>query len=671
MSRIFHGALRNLSPTRRPTSKEASHLVIVGNGMVGAKLCEALVEEGLNTRLNITVIGGEPVPAYNRVKLSTYVDHRDPEKLETHPLAWYQEHNITLNTGVRVTAIDRDSKTLTLSSGDPISYTDLVIATGSRPFVPPIPGSESDKVFLYRTLEDLDRIITAADGKKSATVIGGGLLGLEAAQALQSLNLQTAVIERANFLMPQQLDQRAAEILENKIKDQKIDLHLGIQNTRITEQPKGKGLELTLDQNTTFKTDLVVISAGIKPNSEIAEDANLPIGVRGGIVVNGHLETEDPHIFAIGECALLHGRTYGLVAPGYAMAKHFASRFAGKKLRPLEPLDMSTRLKMLGVSVTTIGEPLQESQRLEFIEGDTYRMLAIGRKRTLLGALAIGPWNETGQIQSNYLNTFKISRKQETHFLKHGELFPNQTIEDPSAWPENRIVCNCLGISKGQINACRLACQNDPDLVARKTGASTVCGSCSPLVAQLCGTVSTFKRPRLGIAALLITSVIALLATISTIVFPGVSMADSVESTWYKIDQLWRDNFIKQITGYSLVGIFLIGLIISLRKRFSWFTWGQFTTWRFFHSAFGLISLGALWVHTGFHFGSNLNFWLMAVFVLLNLLGAVAGIITAIESKGTWSAARRLRPILTWAHLILFWPLPVLITFHVMSVYLY
>jgi nitrite reductase (NADH) large subunit len=395
----------------------------------------------------------------------------------------------------------------------------------------------------------LDRIIAAAGGKESAFVIGGGLLGLEAAQALQSLKLKTSVIERANFLMPQQLDQKAARILEARIISQKINLHLGIQDTTISRSSDEEGLTLTLDKENTYKIDIVVISADIKPNSEIAEDAGLPTGVRGGIVVNDHLETEDPHIFAIGECALLHGRIYGLVAPGFAMAKHLAARLKGKKIPALEPLDMSTRLKMLGVSVTTIGEPLQESRRLEFIQGETYRMLALGRKRRLIGALAIGPWSEASQFQTSYLSGIKLSRKQEAQFLELGEVYPQQAIEDPTLWPEKRI-----------------ACKNDPDRVAKVSGASTVCGSCSPLVAQLCGTVSTFKKPRLGIAALLVTSVIALLTTITTIIFPGVSMADSVESTWYKVDQLWRDNFIKQITGYSLVGIFLIGLIISLRK---------------------------------------------------------------------------------------------------------
>lgn len=670
MSGTFQSAIRSSRSSRRSSPPKGARLVVIGNGMVGAKFCEALIDQKLHRRFEVTVIGEEPRPAYNRVKLSTYVDHRVAENLEIQPRTWYEEHGLSLITGVRAEEINRQEKSVKTNSGDSIPYDLLVLATGSSPFVPPVPGADLDDVHLYRTLEDLEEIIAASSGKKSAAIIGGGLLGLEAAQALQSLGLKTTVIERANFLMPRQLNERAAKILHHQVFDQEIDLHLGIQSTQIIKGDEG--VILQLDEHAPLHADFVVISAGISPNSQLATEAVLSTGVRGGIVVNDHLETEDESIFAIGECALLHGQIYGLVAPGYLMAKHLAARLKGKKVAPLPPLDLSTRLKMLGVDVTTIGEPLQEGRRVEYEEEGVYRLITLGPKRRFLGALAIGLWVESGKIQNLIGGQSSLSRKQEESFLETGSVFPGKGMEDPTAWPESRIVCNCVGVTKGQISACLMSCQQDPDRIAKETGASTVCGSCHPLLEQLCGaTPGEVKKPRIAIAALLGTSALAFLAVLYSVIFPGAPMADSVASTWWKVNQLWRDNFIKQITGYSLVGIFLIGLIISLRKRFSWFTWGKFTTWRFFHAAFGLVSLGALWMHTGFHFGANLNFWLMAVFVALNLLGALAGIITALESKGTWPAARRLRPILTWAHIILFWPLPVLITFHVMSVYLY
>ena len=672
MSGTFHGLVRKARTGKRKALPQDSRLVIVGNGMVGAKLCENLVEAGLHERLEITVIGEEPHPAYNRVKLSTYVEHRSHENLEILSRDWYETHQITLLTGTRVEAIDRGLKSLKLSSSSRLTYDYLVLATGSRPFIPPIPGAESDLVFPYRNIADLDRIIAAADGKICATVIGGGLLGLEAAQALQSLELKTSVIERANFLMPQQLNEQCATILQDRVSAMGIDLHLGVQDTSILE--KDRQLTLSLSGDPKLPADLVVVSAGIIPNSELAEEAGLVTGVRGGIVVDDNLETEDPCIFALGECALLHGRIYGLVAPGYTMAAHLTARFQGKKVKSLAPLDLSTRLKMLGVDVTSIGEALQEGRQLEYLQSGSYRMMILGRKRVLTGALAIGDWPENSQVHSLYSQGAKITRKQEDTFLATGELFPDQQQESPALWPASRIVCNCVSVTKGEITGCMASCQNNPDKISQATGASSVCGSCRPLVEQLCGAPVSAPKRTFAVPALLGTSLIAFALTLYAIIFPGAPISDSVESTWYKVEQLWRNNLFKQITGYSLAGIFLIGLIISLRKRLSWFKWGRFTTWRFFHAAFGLTALCALWAHTGFHFGSNLNFWLMLVFVLLNLLGALAGIVTAIETKGNSTAAsiaRRMRRPLTWTHLILFWPLPVLLTFHILSVYLY
>ena len=644
-------------------------MVIIGNGMVGAKLCEELVSLGLNERLSIHILGDEIHPAYNRVRLSTYVESQNSTSLELLPRSWYEEHNISLTTGIRAKKIHRKEKEIEVTEGSNIPYDILVLATGSRPFIPPIQGSDHPAVFCYRNLNDLDEIISYAQGKHSATVIGGGLLGIEAAQALQALELKTTVIERAQFLMPQQLTQEAGELLRAKVVEQEINVHTGVQNTAISSNKEE--LTLTLDEDTTFKTDLVLISAGIQPNSELAEDAELAIGVRGGVVVNDDLETDDPSIFAIGECALLHGRIYGLVAPGNTMAKHLAQRLAGKKIRPLAPLDLSTRLKMLGVDVITIGEPLQEGRRLEFSSDGIYRTLIIGRKQKLVGALAVGSWEENGRIHEAYSRGAKISEKQQRYFTEEGILFPGAKIENPASWTDQRIVCNCTATSKGEIMACLSQCQNDPDRVSAATGASSICGSCRPLLDQLCGTTPSPAIGKKSVIGLLIASILSLGIVAYSIAGPASSMATSVDSLWYKIDQLWRDNLIKQITGYTLTAIFIIGLLISLRKRLSWFKWGKFASWRFFHSAFGLTSLAALWAHTGFHFGSNLNWWLMFVFVALNLLGAIAGIVAALDAKNSSERARRLRPILTKAHLILFWPLPVLLTFHILSVYLY
>lgn len=670
MASTYASVRRKTRRTRRPIPPSESRLVVVGNGMVGSKFCEALVEKGLNLRFRITVLAAEPLPAYDRIKLSSYVEHRRPEKLLLKTAEWYDENRIDLRIGTAAETLDREGGTLNLSDGSDLAYDLLVLATGSRPFIPPIPGAELSGVLPYRTIADLEAIIAAAEGKGSATIIGGGLLGLEAAQAIQGLGLKTAVVERANFLMPQQLNEAASGLLRDTVESQDIRLFLGKNSTTIER----KNEQLTLDfgdESTT--TDLVIVSAGISPNDQLARDTELPVGARGGVVVNRHLETSDPRIFAIGECALLEGRIYGLAAPGFAMARHLAARLAGEKLLPLPDPDLSTRLKMLGANVVIIGNPLEEGTRHEYRAEGIYRLILTGPEGLLRGALGIGSWEESGRVLSLFQEEALLRPNEIERFVDEGSLLAKGSIDSVVHWPDHRVVCNCMNVSKGQLAACMAKGCNTAKQLAAETDASTVCGSCQPLLEELCGVPPTTTKP-VAARSMMAVSIIALLAVLVTIFAPPPAMAESVESARYKLDQLWRDNLIKQITGYTLAGLFLIGLLLSLRKRIRWFRIGHFARWRVFHALFGLVSLFALFAHTGFRFGHNLNFWLMLTFVGINLVGAAAGIVAAIESRGTSGAAlvaRRFRPALVWAHIILFWPLPVLLTFHILSVYFY
>ncbi|MDQ8192019.1 FAD-dependent oxidoreductase [Roseibacillus persicicus] len=670
MKSAFHGQAKSNKASRIPALPKGSRLLVIGNGMVGGKFCEYLTQSKVFSNLEVTVVGKEPYPAYDRINLSSYVVHQDARQLIFKSAEWYQEKGITLLTNTEAIEIAPDLKCVTLSNGQKLNYDVLVLATGSRPFVPPIEGKDSSKVFLYRNISDLAKIVAAAKEKERAAVIGGGLLGLEAAQAVQKLGLQASVIERASFLMPRQLNQPASSLLRKSIEAQGIELFLNKGSTVIQEEPNG--LTLEFDKGAPLSCDLVIISAGITPNSELAKEAGLDTGLRGGIVVDNHFETSHPEIFAIGECALLDGSIYGLAAPGYAMARHLVARLEGQRSKPFTNPDLSTRLKMLGVDVVTIGDPLEEGRRVEFETDEVYRMLIIGPKGELKGGLGVGAWPEGGKIQSLYATRQLIRKKEEEYFAAEGLLLPGGGETPVAQWPDDRIVCNCMGVNKGQLVSCLKKCRNDPQLLANETGASTVCGSCEPLLHELCGSPNSTK-PK-GSKALLTFSSLALLAALITILAPPPAMADSVESWWYQVDKFWRESVIKQITGFSLMGIFLIGLLLSLRKRFKWFRFGHFAHWRVFHTIFGLTSLVALFVHTGFRFGHNLNFWLMLTFVGLNLLGAFAGILAALEGAGTSRTAltaRRFRPILTYAHLALFWPLPVLLTFHILSVYLY
>src|SRR6185436_11467548 len=301
-------------------------LVIIGNGMVGHKLLERLMASGASVQWDVTVLGEEPRTAYDRVNLSKLFDGSTPEDLALAPPATYLQAGIEVHLGDRVARIDRPARVVSTASGRTLGYDKLVIATGSYPFVPPIEGKEGPGCFVYRTIEDLDAIRAAAGGAKVGVVVGGGLLGLEAANALRCLGLETHVVEFAPRLMPLQVDEFGGAILRARIEELGVRVH------------------------TSKATTAIVSSPGWPTRMRFADG-----GERGGIVIDDQCRTSDPDVYAIGECALHEGRTYGLVAPGYRMADAVASQLAGGDER-FAGADMSTKLKLMGVDVASFGD---------------------------------------------------------------------------------------------------------------------------------------------------------------------------------------------------------------------------------------------------------------------------------------------------------------------------
>ncbi|MEX2569106.1 MAG: FAD-dependent oxidoreductase, partial [Cyclobacteriaceae bacterium] len=330
------------------------NIIVVGNGMVGYKFCEKLVEASKDFK--ITVFGEEPIPAYDRVHLSEYFSDSSIDKLMMAPKSWYEENGITLRTNELITQIDRDNKTVTSHLGNQFVYDKLIMATGSAAFVPRIDGAEKKGVFVYRTIEDLDAIISYGQKVKSAAVLGGGLLGLEAAKAVMDMGLQTHVIEFAPRLMPRQLDDDGSGLLKEKLEDLGIVIHLQKNTKKIHGNGKLTGLEFSDGEK--LPVEMLVISAGIIPRDELGRQAGLELGQRGGLQVNEYLQTSDPDIFAIGEVASCKNMIYGLVAPGYEMASQVVNQLTGKPVKPFTGFDMSTKLKLIGVEVGSFGNPL-------------------------------------------------------------------------------------------------------------------------------------------------------------------------------------------------------------------------------------------------------------------------------------------------------------------------
>jgi nitrite reductase (NADH) large subunit len=641
-------------------------IVVVGHGMVGARLCERLVEHGVHARARIVIFAEEPRPAYDRVHLTSYVEHRSAERLELRPASWYAEQGLELCLGDPVVALDRGRREVASRRGRRLRYDELVFATGSRPFVPPIPGATGAGVFVYRTLDDLDAILSRTRTARRAAVLGGGLLGLEAAQATRRLGLETHVLERAPFLMSQQLNEAAARRLEAEVRAQGITLRFGVQVADIAGVADGH--RLRLGDGEELAVDMVILSAGIRPRTEVARDAGLPCDAAGGLIVDDRLQVE-PAVFAIGECASHRGRVYGLVAPGYEMADVLAARLRGRRA-VFRGASLSTRLKMMGVDVMTMGECGASAEVVESRSEAHYRALFFERGG-LAGAIGVGAWPEAGAVQAAVSRRDALRPEQKRRFQREGRVW--EAPLSVGAWSDDALVCNCLRITKGALRRVLAEGVSDPDQLARQTGASTLCGSCRPLLADLAGAPRS-AEPAPAWRGLLAASVVALALAIVTACASPPAMAESVESWWRRVDVLWRDSACKQASGFALLGVGMLGLLLSLRKRVKRLAHGPFTIWRTFHAVAGVATLAMLFVHTGLRFGAHLNFWLMALFLAMNAAGALTGLAAALEARGVGGAgatARRCRPLLTSVHLYLSWPLPVLVLFHVLSVYLH
>ncbi len=465
-------------------------VIVVGNGMVGYKFCEKLISKDQLKNFEITVFGEEPRPAYDRVHLSEYFGEKTIEELTMAPNSWYADNNIRLFLGDPVVDIDREAKTVRSHHGELLTYDYLIMATGSAPFVPPIPGVEKDGVFVYRTIEDLDLMKNHARTAKKGAVIGGGLLGLEAAKALLDLGItDTQVIEFAPKLMPRQIDDLGSKILEGKLNELGLKIHLNKNTQEITGNETITGMQFA--DGSSLEVDMLVISAGIKPRDELAKIAGLEVGTRGGIVVNDYLQTSDPNIFAIGECALAHQMIYGLVAPGYEMAEIVASNLLnGEKI--FTPYDMSTKLKLIGVDVASYGDPFITSPNAKTIvfedtQKSIYKRMNISLDgKSLLGGILIGDADQYNMLLQTVKNKTILPPNPEDLMLGSRGGSGEDTGAGVMSLPDEALICSCESVTKGAI--CHEVIENGLSTfneIKKCTKAGTGCGGCVPMVKDI------------------------------------------------------------------------------------------------------------------------------------------------------------------------------------------
>lgn len=453
-------------------------LLVVGNGMVGHHLIEQLVAKNAQQRYQIVVLGEERFVAYDRVHMSSLFSGNDHHALLLSSEAWYQENGIELLLGEPVVAIDCEKKRVTLAGDSQLAYDKLVLATGSYPFVPPVTGSDRNNCFVYRTLDDLSAIKTACTGARSGAVVGGGLLGLEAANALRLLGLETHVVEFAPRLMPVQIDDAGSALLRSKVSELGVQVHTNRATTSISDGETAYH-RMNFKDHDPLEVDVIVFSAGIRPQDSLARQGGLAVGERGGIVINDACQTSDPNIYAIGECALWQQRIFGLVAPGYSMARIVADQILGGDAT-FGGADMSTKLKLLGVDVAAIGNSLGQGDDcqemvLQDMRAGVYKKLVVNETGDqLLGAILIGDNQDYDALLQCYLNQMPLPAHPAELLFDCSVLKGKQ---DPGA-----MICSCHNVTRGDIAAAVQAGMHELSELKSCTKAGTGCGGCSTMV---------------------------------------------------------------------------------------------------------------------------------------------------------------------------------------------
>ena len=464
-------------------------LVVIGNGMVGHRFLEDLVDKEGTKDVDVTVFCEEPRVAYDRVHLSSYFSHHTAEELSLVKEGFYEKHQFNVLVGERAVNINRDKQLVLSSTGREIAYDKLVLATGSYPWIPPIKGAGGCDCFVYRTIEDLKAIQACAQKSRTGVVIGGGLLGLEAAGALKALGVETHVIEFAPVLMAEQLDQQGGAQLRKKIEAMGVNVHTSKNTLEIKAGGDDARNTLSFADGTSLNVDFIVFSTGIRPQDKLAQTSQLEVAPRGGIAINDYCQTSDANIYAIGECASWNNQFFGLVAPGYKMATIAVDHLLGQESR-FEGADMSAKLKLLGVDVGSIGDAngrTPDCQSYVYLneKDETYKRLIVSKDgKKLLGAVMVGDTSDYGNLLQLKLNNIELPEHPDSLILPAHAGAEKPTLGADSL-PENAVICSCFDVTKGKIAKAVTEGHHTLAAVKAATGAGTGCGGCLPLVSSV------------------------------------------------------------------------------------------------------------------------------------------------------------------------------------------
>lgn len=657
------------TPSFAATDNEAKPLVVVGGGPVGMHFVRRIL--GRDPTREIVLYDSEPWQPYDRVRLSSLLAGETRLEQIANPLLTTRLARVLSLLNCAVTQIDPANRQVFDSRGQWQRYDKLILATGSSAAMPDIANLQLNGVFKLRNLGDAERLLARQTRSRHTVVLGGGLLGLEAARAMQRSHTQVTLIHRSPRLLNRQLDDGASKLLQEHVEKLGIQVLLNSSVRAIIGEDNVR--QIQLGDGRLLACDTLIIATGIRPNIGLAMEAGIRAGQ--GFRVDDAMRTSIDNIYAIGECAEHRGQVHGLVAPGLEQANVAAEHILGNDSSYTGSI-AATSLKVVGQQTFSIGKLGDEEDRhfnrsvlFEDRNSGKYRKIIL-RGNRLVGAVAIGEWNELGRLREAVTVQRRVWPWQQWRLRRNGQLWPDSSEASVRSWPASATVCHCRSVNRGTLGQAISQGACTVDALTRQTGAGSVCGSCKPLLEELVSNDAAVSATALRIGKpLLLTSAISLLLALMIWLLPAVPAAVSVQGGFHP-GELWTDHLLKQISGFTVVGLMVVGLAISLRKR-TRLTIGQFNSWRVVHVVLGMATVMLLVAHTGLDNGSNLNRLLMLDMIAIAVLGAMTGVVMAIEQRLPPRWSRRLRSSWNMAHILLLWPLPVLLGFHVLASYYY
>ncbi|SON54789.1 Nitrite reductase [NAD(P)H] [Hartmannibacter diazotrophicus] len=653
------------------TAAPDAPVIVAGAGPVGVRIAQELSRKGKR----VVIFNAERWKPYNRVKLTPLLAGDSQLGQVNLPERFPGPGRVDRYDGVSIVDVDRENHRILTSTGRTMDYSKLVLALGSRAFIPGIPGKDLTGVYAFRNLSDTEALIARSMSARKVIVIGGGLLGLEAARGMSRRGAHVTVVEHESRLMPRQLDEAGGAALKARIEALGVTVRTGERIKSIDGTARVEGV--TLGDDSSLAADTVIVCTGVRANTQLPSAIGLHFN--RGVMVDDEMRTSDPDIYAVGECAEHAGMVYGLVGPGFDQAIAAAASITGQPV-PYEGSVLATKLKILGVDVFSIGDfesiaqqPGVGSHVFADAEQGLYRRLFVDRGR-IVAALGVGDWPEATRLQQAVTRRARIGFLTLRSFSRTGRLW-REAEDGPGAWPREAIVCNCTGVTKGAILDAVTMGATTLDEVRSATSANSVCGTCTMHVQDLLGAGDARPEPVRWWKWLVGLSSAAGIMALASWTLPRIALPEHFV-IGELLTKLWFDTIFKQWSGYILLGLTAAAAILGLRKRIRLFSkLGGYNGWRLVHLAIGLSAAGVLVWHTGFRLGSNLNFWLMASFLTALLFGALAGLVTGGEHElrerdlvGSKSAPQKLP---TWIHILALWPLPVLILAHILAVYSY